>query len=449
MAVIYKNKIKKWELPFIIFVFLGFMLMAIIMSEIGLLVNITVVFPFVILSKLFYSKWVNPVIVYSSIWLLMMFLYELRLVPGPDIKIITYIAILFANVSFCLGAFTISLFGNKSKYENNNVQQVNYDLWNIIIFVSSILGALAFCIQYLMIGTLNYVEIHYQLRQGNMTTGWLEWAKRFSPAAIIMWIIFKKKKTNYSLIEKLNVFLVTFNLILLLIYPNRSMLVFVIFAYAIYLLVYSSDNLFSNKKRMISILLLLVMFFLFFVFTQLTLGKEKGSSWVAPYRYIALNLPNFQYSMEEFYIKTNGTSTFYLPVLVLSKIGLLDRPEVSPLDGVSNKDLDWFNTYPYLRDVYNDFGWFGFLIIPYFYGIITGFIYLKSLNNKNSLHLKYCNIVLLYSLILSIRQIPFASITWTFILFAPLILNFIFHFKYANKFKVNKNAYRDVLTYET
>ena len=80
----------------------------------------------IILGKLLFQKWVNHLTIYCFIWGGLIFLYELKLLPYPDIIPLAWFYIVLAFLAFLFGVLTVvsarNLYpGRHTKIENKDL----------------------------------------------------------------------------------------------------------------------------------------------------------------------------------------------------------------------------------------------------------------------------------------------------------------------------------------
>jgi len=91
---------------------------------------------------------------------------------------------------------------------------------------------------------------------------------------------------------------------------------------------------------------------------------------VLPYLYLTLNFTVLQFMTESHLPATLGANVFE-PLLSLT----LTRRLV-PIPNVE-EEFGWFNTYTFVWPIYSDFREIGVIVVPFFYGLLTMWLYVR------------------------------------------------------------------------
>lgn len=352
-------------------------------------------------SKRMFNKTLNPLSLYSFVWLSMVSLYQLKLIKFIDLSTEAILSIALASFALFAG-FLVYYFTHKNeivefhysqKKESEPFSEKEEKLLKYIILVCVFFGLVG-AIQHWMIllnefGSipkilLNLNEV-YRMRIDGEIIGVLPYVGVFPYVAVFFSAIYfyKKNKFDYYIIipqivvvlrETANVgragILMSFVLFIVTIINLRD---------------YISVQKIMNLKRGLGVLFIIVLL----VFSASTIKSLRGVAvdhnatsselkamrknfLINPsiYLYTCGHIGTFTKYLEkdyDSYYRFGGT-TFRPVYNILAKFNWVDKPEAYA-EGY-NIPI-WINTGSWLTDLHQDFGTLGLLIVPFILGYFS------------------------------------------------------------------------------
>jgi oligosaccharide repeat unit polymerase len=146
--------------------------------------------------------------------------------------------------------------------------------------------------------------------------------------------------------------------------------------------------------------------------------SAKYSIFTEPYMYIAMNLENYAYATTKLKEFTYGLSSFDF-LFAISGIKHWLHEYVNFIDNPYLINYN-YNTYGMFFVNFRDFYVFGILILPYFFGLVTSFVYYRMRTNPN------LNSITLYGILVMVIMFSFFNpmLSWLFYIFDITVLYF-------------------------
>lgn len=383
----------------------------------SILIGLSAIF----LSKKLFGKWFNHLSLYSFIWMMMISLYQLKLIPFVNLSFETWTIIIGAYLSFFLGILTIFSARSLNKdfviRDDKPVQlfldggkKIKYLLivFSIIGLFSALQHWKVLLDQYGSIGKvlLNSYAI-YESRLKGEVKGVIQYLWLFAYFGAFLgglYAAFKNKITLLSIIPLIAIvlkelarltrsgilfglleFLISFMLFRHLLNPQvvrvpkkvkrqRYKLIFSVIIVLILMVTAASlVKLIRNPTEE-------------FQGTSKTISQFKGGAILSPSIYF---YATSQIGVLNQYLEADkehlpfGNSTFFAVYTGFSKFDLTEKPEEQHKGYMIPY---WSNTATYLRDLHSDYGISGPFIFPYLLGLITTFFWFKLYERRRMIY---------------------------------------------------------------
>ena len=354
------------------------------------------------LGRLAFKSWLNHLSVYVFFWYLIVFNYELRLLPFYDLQseawFVIFVSINLYGIGALLGRFTFSypfenILEKVSYYEKFSKKKIK--IVKIILISTSILGVI--------IGTYNwyvliqkYGSLGEVLIKGNLIYRMRVEGKLSEPVPYIFVVSYTALLLGafYSAyLNRISFWVVLAFLGVLLKETSTFGRAGILLGVFILLFSFGYSNQFFLKGKAISlkvnkkIILIFVIVIFFSIIgaivvrgTRGTFENFKGASsslryskdniFFSPslYFYFSSHIGVFsQYLKNNELHKTNfGENTFLSLYNVLSKFNIVEKPKNYQIGYFIPY---WSNTGTYLREIHEDFGDIGLFLIPFLLGL--------------------------------------------------------------------------------
>jgi len=384
---------------------------------------ITVISIVVILgSKKIFGKWFNPVSLYTIIWGVMLFLYELKLIAFFDLRTNTWLIIIASFTSFLLGVITI-LSSRSTAGKSNIVFETceisppifldNGKVLRYTIFFLSIIG-LASALQHWQVllseyGSVFNVLVHsytvYRSRlTGDEPAGIIPYVWLASYFAVFLAGIYTAYKRKLTLLSTVPLIAIVLKETARL---TRAGILFGLFSFIIsfvltrHLLTKDRSKKFEFKKTKLILTVLIVISIMVsgaalvkiirnpveeFGGTSSSLNQVKGGAFISPaiYFYASSQVGVLNQYLEKNKENVNfGYSTFFGVYTILSKFHLVEKPKTQHKGYLIPQ---WSNTATFLREIHADFGFAGILLIPFLIGLLATFYWFKFFETHNFIY---------------------------------------------------------------
>lgn len=429
----------------------------------------------IIFSRIYLKKWFNHVSVYSSVWGIILSLYEWRLMNYIEISTFTWLIITYCYCTFVLGVIIVYVAKKNFSVSHLNDDNPSFLLSNnaktlqILVYFFALIGLMS-AIQHWSVLIAKFGDIRtvliqanlvYKLRTEGEVGGVLPYLYISSYIAVVLSGIYtavKKKITLVAIISFLSIIIkeiASFGRAGILTGLLLFIISFILFRH--YLTDKNTTMIKKIGKKEV-IVLFTVMLILFFAgitavksfrgtyesfkATSKSLSKLRNNDFISPsiYLYASAHVAVLSKYFEQDDEKTQFGENTFLPIYnFISKFGVVEHPDFYqrgywiPM---------WTNTGTYIREIHADFGILGIIIFPFILGFVTTIFWYRFLEKGKMIDfivLVYLYLIIAMSFLVMITR----SATW-FISFLSILIIFqileIFHGR--NKFKrIKENEY--------
>jgi len=415
-----------------------------------LILFITLISIFSILaSRFLFNKWFNPLSLYVLLWLMMLDLYQLRLMEFIDLSAETWWVIISGFLSFLLGILTL-YFAQKSIIQKDEVSHEHEKVINIFnndgnyiklfIIIYSLIGLFSALQHWILLihkyGNITTVLINagliYRIRVEGESVGETPYIFIFSYSAVFLGAIYtayRKKFSFYTIFPFIGLILNELAII------GRAGIFFGFMEFVISFLFfkeffYSTKKVDSAKHKYNFIIALTIVLTLVimsnFAIKQFRgtfenykastkeLNKFKGGLLITPsiYLYFSSSVGVLDKYLELNSEKTDFGQNSFLPIYsVLSKFDITKKP---PVYQKGYYIPMWTNNGTYLREICADFGFAGIFIVPYLLGLFSTFFWFRyfEYGSINSLiSLVYLCLIIVFSIFMMVTRMPVWSVS--------------------------------------
>jgi len=381
----------------------------------------------VLLGRLLFKKWFNHLTLYCVIMGGLVFFYELKLLPYPDIIPLAWFMIVASFLAFVLGIITI--FTTRNLYpENKQIDDAEISTLKIlndggkalkysILFFSLIGLFVALHRWYILIGKFGSIQdviinaaVVYRLNVQGEIKEFIPILPSFIYVGVFLSGIYTAYKGRFSF---LSFFPILTIILKELTYFGRGEMLFssmeFIFTFILFrhLLTNVSKRKyrFSKSNAFVATIILLALLITASSFVRVSrsakenyvgaskeLRQQKDNFLFSPsvYLYISSDVGVLSKYLELDKEQTNfGQNTFRLYYDILAKLKLAEEPDFFQKGYFIPM---WTNTGTYIREIHADFGIIGVLFIPYLLGLIITWLWFRFYEHKNI----YALLVLVY-----------------------------------------------------
>jgi len=370
----------------------------------------------VIIARVLLGTWCNHLSIYSIMWFVSLFLYELRLISYKQLTAETWFFIIIAWFLLYVGSATVvfaraALTANQSspKIANIDLRVYTKPLKRAIVILS-VLSFLAIISQWFIllkefgdvktILTSGYSVYEYRLEGGLSRS--IPYFTSFALSAVAFAGIYTAIRGKITLLSLLPFALIVMNAIA---FMGRQNCVFAVVLFGSCYLLSPKYSFFYKKKTTVSVIIpvILMLVSIDFITTVrkgighykaygeakiLSDAREHNIFFVKPSIYLYLSGSPVVFS--EFLKAGNeksvyvGSRTFPSFYNILSRLGLCERPSGYARFYATPVPI---NTGTYLRDVYMDFAFWGITLFPYLLGIVCTSFYLNLKKKPDLLYI--------------------------------------------------------------
>lgn len=414
------------------------------------------------LGKLLFKKWFNNISLYCIIMGGLIFFYELKLLPYPDIIPLAWFMLVASFLAFVLG--TITIFAARNLYPNNNQYDSGENLtlkifndggkalkYSVLIF--SLIGLfVALHRWYILIGKFGSIQdviinaaVVYRLNVQGEIKEFIPILPSFVYVGVFLSGIYTAYKGKFSF---LSFFPILTIILKELTYFGRGEMLFssMEFVFTFILFRHLLNN--NSKKRfrfskinafvaIIFFLTLMITASSFvrvsrsarenYVGTNRALKSFSGNFLFSPsvYLYISADVGVFSKYLEIDKEQTNfGQNTFRLFYDILAKLKLAEEPDFFQQGYFIPM---WTNTGTYIREIHADFGIAGVLCVPYLLGLLITLLWFNFYERKNIyslLFLVYLFLMVGFSFLVMITRLNIWFFSQALILlYLPILQN--------------------------
>jgi len=421
----------------------------------SLLITVAVSILGSLFGLLIFKSWFNHLTLYCIIWGGLIFMYELKLLPYPDVSIQTWLFIISAFLSFLFGVLTIETA--RKSYPEISVQNQNSDTF-LNIFADN---GLVLKIVILFFGTislfaaiqnwsvlikifgsipavfLNAKQIYFMNTHGGVK-GVIPFISATGYVAVFFSAIYAAYKKKFSTIT----FYPFIGIIIKeLATVGRAGMLFALmeflFTFILFRKILKNDFnrrfKFSKSNAIISLVILLILMIVSATIVRITrtakedytgasteLRQLEDNVIISPslYLYLSSDIGVFnQYLYMENETAEFGENTFMPVYFLLAKLGAVERPH----DFQKGYFIPmWTNTGTYIRELHADFGVSGIFLGPYVLGLLLTWLWYKFIREKNLIVLAiliHFYLIVGFSFLVMITRLP----NWFFSLFTIIM----------------------------
>lgn len=395
----------------------------------------------ILLSILFFSiakksDLLSPGKLFLMVWLLAIGVTELKLSRLQfDWPIISWVYLLIPIFSVLAGIFTVyvvyfdkdimSLEAIRSKLINGYINDQKLVRVIIMLFV---IYAVSYVVIYLYVGFIPLFTKYpneARTRWSLFGVGLLIHLAPLILYFVIAYFVIIKKQYY----KKLLMFLLFWVTLITFLFLLQRFGVFITIILSIVLLYYGTNKLNLKTAFVIMIFVVGISYLILSLragnlilqyFHQVSQMKysAKYSIFTEPYMYIAMNLENYAYATTKLKEFTYGLSSFDF-LFAISGIKHWLHEYVNFIDNPYLINYN-YNTYGMFFVNFRDFYVFGILILPYFFGLVTSFVYYRMRTNPN------LNSITLYGILVMVIMFSFFNpmLSWLFYIFDITVLYF-------------------------
>lgn len=421
----------------------------------------------VVIGKALLGKWLNHLTLYCVIWSGLILLYELKLLPYPNISARAWFYIITSYLSFLFGILTLTSARNLYNKKTILNKSANLDLKIFkdggkavkyaLLFTSAITIYTAiqnWMVLIKMFGSipaviLNANYIYILNSKGGGIKGMVPFIAVFGYVAIFfsgIYTAYKGKFTFLTFLPFIGIIvreMATVGRVGMLLALLEFLFVFFLFRHLL-----NNDSSkrfkFSKTNAIISFAFILALFIASasivrvarggtekFVGASQQLSELKGNFIISPTVYLYLSSDvgvlskYFDYEPE----KTKfGQNTFLTVYHILSKFDIIDRPS----DYQKGYFIPmWTNTATYIREIHADFGVTGVFLIPYLLGLIITWLWFKFYEEKSLIVftiLVFLYLIIGFSFLVMFTRVGYWSISQLLIIISiPLVEKIAVH----------------------
>ncbi len=424
---------------------------------------------FIFLGKFIFKKWFNHLSIYSSIWMMMIILYEIRLIPFGDLRSETWSVIVIAFLAYFLGILTIYSTRNR-QLDMSNIPKVISpmilsDGGKTIKFAIVILSLIGFfsAIQHWtvlikefgsVIGVLLNATTYYRMRVAGEIKGVIPYIFIASYIAIFLSGIYTAYKKKLTFIAVLPILAVVFKEMAnlgragILLGLIEFMTAFILFRY----LLSEDDRNEKIKKSRIIFAMLIVLSLMVggavlvktvrkpidsFQGTSRELKSFEGNMFISPsiYLYTCSHLGVLNKYLEKDEENGYWGEHTFLPIYnLISKLGVIEHPSFFQRGYFIPM---WSNTGTYLREIDADFGKAGVLLVPFLMGLLTTYFWFRFYEQKSLLSLvvlTYLYLIIVFSFLVMVSRLSSWFISFGILLvLIPILEKIAFFYSLKDK----------------
>lgn len=421
----------------------------------------------VVIGRVLLGKWLNHLTLYCVIWSGLILLYELKLLPYPDVSARAWFYIITTYLSFLLGIITFNVARNLYPKKPIFTKSSDVDLLIFkdggkavkyaLLFTTAITIYTAvqnWMVLLKMFGSipaviLNANYIYILNSKGGGIKGMVPFIAVFGYVAIFFSGIYSAYKGRFTFLTFLPIIaiivreLATVGRVGMLLALLEFFFTFFLFRHLL-----NDDKSgrfkFSKKNAVLSFSFILILFIASssivriargpaesFVGASQKLSKLKGNFFITPTVYLYLSSDvgvlskYFDYEPEK---SKFGQNTFLTVYHILSKFDIIKRPS----DFQRGYYIPmWTNTATFIRELHADFGVTGIFLIPYLLGLIMTWFWFKFYEERSLIVfivLVFLYLIIGFSFLVMITRVGYWSISQFLIIISiPLVEKIAVH----------------------
>ncbi len=425
----------------------------------------TLGFIFIIFGKLTFDKWFNHISLYAGIWSLSIFLFELRLINYYQIEVETWLIILYAGVTFIVGASTCSIMECSTLvksiklvtgFKTSNLPLEELKFLKKVLWVLNVITLLAALHTWILVirlfGNVQNVFLFgnflYSYRVSEGIPGSIPYVSSLSLTGVLLAGVYTAKIKKITIVALLPIIIVV---MVDMASMGRAMMIIAALLFVTgYFMITPKKILSFNVSRtnykmgVISLIIAIALLVVGGEFVRSlrraneilpgasqSLTRLRESSFITPSIYMYLTVHHGvlnQYLKHDLEENIPAGNTLAPLFRILEKIGF--DTHVETYQKSYNTPIS-ANTGTYIRDLHADFGIFGILFGPYLIGFITSILWYRFQRNNT-----YVNLALLGYFIVIVGMSLFYNASRAGYLFvyllSSIIIGYIIDRKIAN-----------------
>ncbi|WP_168026819.1 O-antigen polymerase [Ignavibacterium album] len=401
----------------------------------------------------------NSLTVYSFVMGGLTFLYELKLLPYPELSFISWFYIISSSIAFFIGIISV-IFAKKlfpSRAENLRIKVSDMPIFKddgkvlkySVIFFSLVGLFVALHRWYIMInifGSIPSVFINaawvYRINVKGEIKEFIPILPSFVYVGVFLSAIYTAYRGKFSF---LSFFPIICIILKELTYFGRGEMLFstleFLFTFFLFRNLLNREDIkfkFSRKNAGFAILLLIILVITAASVVRTSRGIKENFRGATKelkqleenliltpsvYFYLSSDLGVLnQYLFKETEEANFGENTFRGVYYLLSKIKIVDEP---PFFQKGYFIPFWSNTGTFIREIHADFGLLGVILVPFFLGVLLTYLWFRFFEEKNLIVLTvlvYLNLIIAFSFLVMVTRLNqwFLS-QFLIILFLPVI----------------------------
>lgn len=397
----------------------------------------------IVIYNLSKREFMSPILIFSSVWLVVIGLYSLKLYNIYDIQTNTQIILFIGIIFYLCGAYFCqyikiaipkSMISNKLKMRKINILYFVILISSLYFYIPNIL---------MVFRGITINEIKMMLVTGDIDLGgaWMQYIVR-----PFLYIIIAT--ATYFLFYKIkNIFLLFIGVIFVLLefVGTGSKTIILYFIICLLLPLFNkkmSKKIVKSKKTIyFSIALLMIFLFLF-----------MGSSSV--YFYICGCVPMLDKVINTSFYMEDGFAFGFVSFnslirLIIKVVDLIFGVSIdTEMFDLANKYISRFEYttqisslgnynafHTFIGDFYVDLGWFGVILFSFLFGLVSMYIY-KLYVKTDSLHAHIMYCLIMYYIVFGIVRFQMSNTFFGLMLIYSIL--FLKYFIYDSGFRINK-----------
>lgn len=409
------------------------------------------------LGKILFKRWFNHLSVYSLIWFVLLFMYELKLLRYDNLSSETWFVIILSYIAFHLGVVCyFALKRVNEKIETSNEELSSNPLFYkegrlliIVILITGFIGLAGGLQQWSVLihkfGSIQKVILNandiYRMRVEGEIQG-IAYLPAFGFVSLFFAALYSAYKRKIAFIS-----ILPFTAIILKDLANiaRALMLFGLVEYSIVFIVSiyvfnlekSSSNT-SQKSYLFRFLIIIVIFIGSASFVRSIKGsvehyKSASSSIrslnlfdvITPsiYLYLSADVGVLNKYLEHNNENTRFGENTFMPVYnILAKFDFVSKPDTYQKGYYIPM---WTNTGTYIRELHADFGILGVVLGPFLLSFLATMFWFKFFNTRNIINLifyTFISIIIFFSFLVMITRLGNWIIAFTLTILSFLVL---------------------------
>lgn len=353
----------------------------------------------VLTTKILSGSILNPITLYLGSWFIPIYGYYINILGYDEISRWTWFVIISSLICFLLGAAIPLLSFEKHRSLNSRqailAKHVSPEKLRLAILIIFIIGGLFHLVYLYYIYQLYGLGILLQLpalrgmmRDDGVVPGfyYFYFYEMVLPLSILYISIFGRKKTKLLILFSI---LATFALL----FTAAKVNVFKAIFWGIFIYTFLNIDQLNVKNTLRTILVIVSIGLLLFLFHTGMTGEVKGQQFSDIYARFSAQLPTLDKLLHDQTVEFQHGKLIVLPLTKLLHVFIPSIDVPSHILEFYQVPYLW-NIATYLDIMYKDFGVAGTLFIPFIFGIIASYSFVKFLHYPERLWLLYFNVII-------------------------------------------------------